>query len=98
MLPTARLLPLKVNVPTDFVPEAARVADPNVVPPSLKVTVPVGATVPLAGVTVALNTVAAPAAILAGAADITVVVAAGGAATVIIKGADVEGRYPGAPT
>ena len=67
----ARLLPFTVREAVD--PE--RAADPRVVLPSVNVTVPVGAALPLAGFTVAVSTVFAEEGMLAGLAVTVVVVA-----------------------
>lgn len=63
-------------------PDAVNVPVPNVTVPRVKVTVPVGAVIPLAGFTVAVRTVLAVGAMLVGLADKAVVVDTGGAVTV----------------
>lgn len=70
LLPIARLLPWTARVAV--VPEI--VADPRMVLPTVKVTVPAGALVPLAGFTVAVNTVLAEERMVAGFAASVVVV------------------------
>jgi len=55
LLPAVRLLPLTVTVAVEFPPEAASAAVPRDAPPNVKVTLPVGAAAPLAGLTVAVN-------------------------------------------
>jgi hypothetical protein len=70
LLPIARLLPWTVRVAVD--PEI--VAVPRVVLPTVKVTVPAGAVAPLAGLTVAVNTVLAEERMVAGFAASVVVV------------------------
>jgi hypothetical protein len=80
LLPMARPLPLTVRLAAEFETSA----DPNVVLPRVKVTVPAGAALPLAAFTVAVNTVLAEDNILAGLAETVVVVPTGGAVTAII--------------
>jgi hypothetical protein len=80
LLPMARLLPLTVSVAVE--PET--VADPRVVLPTMKVTLPVSAVLPLAGFTVAVKTVLAEDAMLAGFAATVVVVATGGVVTATV--------------
>jgi len=77
--PVANLAPERLSV---AVPDPVRVVIPNEVLPTRKVTVPLGATLPLAGMTVAVNVVLPAAAMLAGAAVMAVLVAAGTAVTV----------------
>lgn len=84
MLPAARALPLTVNVATPLPPETARVPLPSSLFPTVKVTVPLGAAVPLAGFTVAVTVVRALLAILAGLAETVVVVAMAGTVTVTV--------------
>lgn len=78
--PTARLAPLTVSA---ALPDAS-VPVPSVVVPSEKVMVPVGRVDPEAAFTVAVRTVEAVCANVAGFAEITVVVAIAGIVTVTI--------------
>ena len=84
LLPVASELPLTVNVATPLLPEAARVPAPSVLFPRVKVTVPLGAVVPLDGFTVAVSVVLAVLAILVGLAETVVVVATAGTVTVTV--------------
>jgi tetrahydrodipicolinate N-succinyltransferase len=92
LAPAARLLALIVNDAVD----AARMADPSEVVPSVKATLPVGVVVPDAGFTVTVNCVVADAAMLDGVAVTAVVVAMGEAVTVTLNGdaADAEKPVP----
>lgn len=72
LLPRAKLLPLTVRVAFD--PEI--VADPRVVLPSLKLTVPVAAALPTVGFTVAVSTVLPDEAMFDGLAATVVIVGA----------------------
>ena len=55
--PAGSWLPLTVKAAVALEPAAVRVTVPRVVAPTVKVTVPVGAVVPLAGFTMAVRTV-----------------------------------------
>jgi len=90
LAPPTRLEPFTVKVVEDVDPEAFSKAVPRTVLPAEKVTLPVGATVPEAGLTVAVRTVDAVAAILAGAAVATMVVAGRAGVTVTVTAAEVE--------
>lgn len=79
-LPTPRLLPFTVRLAV----EPDIVADPRVALPSLKVTVPDGAAAPLDAFNVAVRTVLAEAAIVAGLATTVSVVATSGTVTVTV--------------
>jgi hypothetical protein len=54
-LPGARLLPFTVRLAMAVAPEATSVAVPSETVPAVKVTLPVGAALPLAAFTVAVN-------------------------------------------
>jgi hypothetical protein len=86
LFPMARLLPLTVTLAVE--PET--VADPRAVLPTVKVTLPVGVVLPLAAFTVAVNTVLAEDAMLAGFAATVVAVATG--ADVVTVTVPVEPR------
>lgn len=75
LLPGVRLLAFTVKVAVAVDPEAVSIPDPRETFPAVKVTLPVGAVVPLAGFTVAVNCVVAVWAMLAGLAASVVVVA-----------------------
>jgi hypothetical protein len=90
LLPAARLLPFTVSVAVTVPPEPASAAVPNAVPPAEKLTLPVGAVLPLAAVTVTVKTVDALWAILTGLAANKAVVAIRGAATVTVIAAETE--------
>jgi hypothetical protein len=79
LLPVTSLPALTVS---EALPELLRVADPRVVPPRLKVTVPVG--VPLDALTVAVRTVLPVVEMEAGLADRVVVVLAAAPVTVTV--------------
>lgn len=79
-LPATRPLPLTVRLAV--APDI--VADPSVALPSVKVTVPAGALLPLAAFTVAVRTVLAEAAMLDGFASTVIAVATGGAVTATV--------------
>ncbi len=72
MPPFTRLPPLNVKEATDVVPDDVSGVDPMVALPSLNETVPVGAAVPLDGVTVAVSCETPSAGILATLAAMTV--------------------------
>jgi hypothetical protein len=78
--PEPRLLPFTVNVAVAFDPEATSEAEPSVVGPIVKETLPVGAFAPDAGVIVTAICVMPLDAIVAGVAvaAILVVIAGGG--------------------
>jgi len=82
LLPVASALPATVNVAVALLPDAVNVPVPSDLVPKVKVTVPVGAVVPLAGFTVAVITVLAVEAMPAGLAEAVVVVATAGTVTV----------------
>jgi hypothetical protein len=84
LLPVASALPATVNVATPFEPDAVNVPVPRDVVPDEKVTVPVGAFVPLAGLTVAVISVLAVELMLVGLAETVVVVATDAAVTVTV--------------
>jgi hypothetical protein len=84
LLPVAREFALTVKVATPLLPDAASVPVPRIFVPRLKVTLPVGAVVPLAGFTIAVSVVLAVLAILAGLAETVVAVATGGIVTVTV--------------
>ncbi len=69
---------------------AASVPVPMVVDPSLKVTVPVGATEPAAGVTVAVKAIVVPATPELGDADKVVVVTISGVVIVRLDAVEVD--------
>jgi hypothetical protein len=79
------------------VPKIVSAAVPSEAPPTVKVTVPEGALVPLAAFTVAVRTVVALCAILAGFAARVGVVEASGAATFTVTAAEVEALKPALP-
>jgi hypothetical protein len=87
-LPTARLAPLTVRDAVAFAPDAASASVPKETFPSVNVTVPVGAAVPLAGFTVTVNTVETLWAMLPRLAATVAVVAICEAPTVTVT--DVE--------
>ena len=70
--------------------EAVSGADPRFTVPATKATVPVGAVLPLAGVTVTVRTVDAPWSKLAGFAATDAVVAVNGAVTVTATAAETD--------
>jgi hypothetical protein len=76
---------------------AASVPVPSVAAPSLKVTVPVGAVVPEAGVTVAVNVMLVPKTALVDDAPMLVVVPTTGAVIVTVVTAEVDALNPLAP-
>jgi hypothetical protein len=84
LLPATRALPATVKVAVALEPDAVRVPVPSDFEPSVKVTVPVGAVVPLAGLTVAVRTVLAVELMLAGFAETVVVVPTAGTVTVTV--------------
>jgi len=84
LAPEARLLPFTASVALPFAPEAVSGDVPSTVVPAANVTLPVGAAVPLAGLTVAVNCVVAVDEMLAGFANTAVVVATGGGVTVTL--------------
>ena len=84
LLPMLRLLPFTARVAPAFAAEAANEAVPRTVLPTAKVTLPVGAALPLAGLTVAVTCVVSVARMLAGFAATVVVVATGGPVTVTV--------------
>jgi hypothetical protein len=84
LLPVASELPFTVKVATPLLPDTASVPVPSVLVPSVKVTAPPGAAVPLAGFTVAVSIVLAVLAILEGLAATVVVVATAGTITVTV--------------
>jgi hypothetical protein len=96
-LPAARLVPAAVRDAVAVAPEATSVADPREKFPAANITVPLGAAVPLAGLTVALNTADAVWAMPAGLAATVNVVATGGAATVTVIAVDAEAVKLAAP-
>jgi hypothetical protein len=71
-------------VATPLLPEGARVADPMDAVPNSNVTLPEGAALPVAGLTVTVNCVLPVGAMLAELAATAVVVAAGGTVTVTV--------------
>jgi hypothetical protein len=68
LLPVLRELPFTDKVAVEAAPEATSVTVASVLPPVVKVTVPVGAVVPVAGLTVAVRVVPAVLAKVAGLA------------------------------
>jgi hypothetical protein len=94
LFPVARLLPLTVNAAVAVAPEIVMVADPSVVLPLVKVTIPDGAAVPVAAFTDAVTTVAPLCAIAAGLAVTDVAVFTGGAVTVTITEAVEPEKFP----
>jgi hypothetical protein len=94
LTPTESLLPLRVSTAVADEPEAVSVAVPNEGVPAVKVTVPVGAVLPLAGFTVAVNCVVAVDAMVRGLAARVVVVATAGAVTVAVVDAVVLEKFP----
>jgi hypothetical protein len=89
-LPTARLVPFTVRDAAAVAPEATSVAEPRETFPAMNIIVPVGAALPLAGVTVAVNTVEALWEMLAGLAATVAVVAVRGAVTNTVIEVDAE--------
>jgi hypothetical protein len=81
-----------VRVAEAVAPETFKAAVPRVILPFRKVTLPLGATVPLAGFTVAVNMVEPDAAMLLGAAVAKVAVAGRAAVTVMVAAGEFELR------
>ena len=81
-MPATRLEPWTVSVAVAFAPEAVNCAEPSDVDPAVKLTVPLGAVVPLAGWTVTVSVVLADDRMLVGFALTAVVVAMGVGVTV----------------
>jgi hypothetical protein len=84
LLPALNLLPATLKTAAAIPPVTVNVALPRDVFPRLKLTVPVGRADPLAAFTRAVTEVVALGAIVGGLAAATVVVAAGGRATVTV--------------
>jgi len=94
-LPAVRLVPGAASDAVAFAPKAASVADPSDTFPAVKITVPVGAVVPLAALTVTLSVVEAFALMPAGLATSDTVLAISGAATVTTIPVDAEAvKFP----
>ena len=89
--PAASLLALTLSIavaaPPEAVAGAPRVAVPSTVVPAEKLTEPVGGTLPLAGVTVAVNCAVPVDATLAAPTVATVLVATGATVTVTVADA-----------
>lgn len=94
--PAARLDAFTVSVAVAELPDAVSAAEPKLVLPSVKATVPLGAAAPLAGVTVAVSWAVPPVLTLAGFAVTLVVVTTGGALTATTT-VDDEAANPLAP-
>jgi hypothetical protein len=94
LLPVVRLLPLTVNAALAVAPEIVKVADPSVVLPLVKVTIPDGAVAPFAAFTDAVTTVAPLCGIAAGLAVTVVAVFTGGAVTFTITEAVEPEKFP----
>jgi hypothetical protein len=94
LVPIESLLPLRVNTAVADEPDAVSVAVPSEAVPTVKVTMPVGAVVPLAGLTVAVNCVVAVDAMLTGLAARVVVVATAGVVTVTVVDAVELEKFP----
>lgn len=90
MAPAARLVPLTVSVPVALVPETVSVAVPRDAPPAVNETVPDGAAVPLAAFTLAVRTIEALWAMLAGLAATVSVVDTAAAVTITVMAEEVE--------
>jgi hypothetical protein len=97
LLPAKKLAPFTVKVAVAADPEAIRAAAPRDTLPVVNITVPVGGVVPVAGFTVAINTVEELCAKLAGFAATDAVVEISGAAKVRVIAADVEAVKPALP-
>src|ERR1035441_15170 len=99
LLPTARVVPFTTSVAPEVAPEAEApkgdsVADPSEVLPAEKVTLPVGAVLPLKGFTVTARWGVAVDAILAGFAVTDVVVPTAEPVTVTAVDADEAAKFP----
>ena len=88
--PVARLVPFTGRVAVSTPAASERVPRPRTVLPSVKLTVPDGSPAPVAGFTVAVNTVVPDCAIEVGLAETRVVVEIAGAVTVTLTAAEVE--------
>jgi len=84
LLPTLNLLPATLNTAAAVLPVAVNRALPSEVFPIANVTLPAGAELPLAALTVAVNWVVALCAMAAGLAVSAVVVATAGAVTTTV--------------
>lgn len=84
MAPEVRLVPVTCSVAVANPPETTSGAEPSEAVPLVKVTVPDGVPVPVVGVTVALNSVAALGAMLDGLAVKVVLVATTTTVTVTV--------------
>ena len=93
MLPIAKLLPFTTSVATEEAPDGDSVAEPSVVLLVEKITLPVGAAVPLAGFTVTDNWVVAVVAMLTGFAVTDVVVPTADPVTVTAVDADEVAKF-----
>lgn len=94
LAPIESLLPLTVSTAVPEEPDVVSVAVPNDAVPAVKVTVPLGAVVPLAGFTVAVICVEAVDAMLTGLAARVVVVATAGVVTVTVVDAVELEKFP----
>ena len=94
MPPIARRLAFTASVAVDVAPETDSVAVPSVVLPVEKVTLPVGAALPLAGFTVASSWVAAVDGSIEGFAVTDVVVLKADPVTAIATDADELAKFP----
>jgi hypothetical protein len=90
LFPAARLAPFTVSAAVALVPETASAAVPREAPPAANEIVPDSPLLPLAAFTVAVRTVVALCAILAGLAATFSVVGTSGAATFTVTAAEVE--------
>jgi hypothetical protein len=97
LLPPARLLPFTVRVAVTVPLEPASGAVPRAVFPAEKVTLPVGAVVPLAAFTVTVKTVDALCTILTGSPAREAVVAIRGADRVTVIAVETELVKPPLP-
>jgi hypothetical protein len=94
LAPIESLLPLRVSTAVAVEPDAASVAVPREAVPAVNVTLPVGAVLPLAGFTVAVNCVVAVDAMVRGLAASVVAVATAGAVTVTVVDAVALEKFP----
>jgi hypothetical protein len=94
LLPIARLLPVTVSVAIAEPPERVSGAEPRRVVPRVKDTVPAGAALPEAGLTVAISCVVAAGAMLARLAVTVVVVATPDDVTVTDAVPDEGAKFP----
>lgn len=90
-------MPFTVSVAVVVVPDPASVAVPSAVGPTVNVTLPVGAVLPVPAFTDTVRTLLALCAIVVGAAAKVVVVAVGGGVTVTLVAVDADPVKPDTP-